>query len=101
MSNIDGQWMWAVTDKGLSYLKNFSSYVEVVFKETCNFTFFVWAYNGERTRTANTALFFLRGNQKNTVLYARVGTEDVEWKGSFSAESTEFERLENVVSELS
>lgn len=101
MSNINAQWMWAVTDKGVARAKNSSLYVVVELKDTYNFTFFVWAYNGERTTTANTILFFLSGSQKNTVLYARVGTEEFPWSGSFGAESRAFQNLVNVVSELS
>lgn len=101
MSNIYGQWMWAVSDEEVARAENSSLYVVVELKGTYNFTFSVRAYNGERTTTANTILFFLSGSHKNTVLYARVGTEEFPWGGSFGAESRAFQKLVNVVSELS
>lgn len=103
MNNLYGQLLWAVLDEDVARIKNSSQYVDVMLKDTYNFTFFVHLSAKIKGATANRILFFLSGDHKGVILFAIDMKEDIIWGGSYTVEtsSKEFQKLVNVISELS
>ena len=83
MSNLFAQLLWAVSDQEIAIIRNSTEFVEIILKETCNFTFYVRASAVYRTETADRMLLILSGSHSGVVLFARVEMEEIHWGGAY------------------
>lgn len=87
MSNLYGQLLWAVSDQQIAIIRNSTEFVEIILKETCNFTFYVRASAVYRTSIANRILLIVSGSHSGDVLFARVEREEIHWVGAYGVDN--------------
>lgn len=95
MNNLFGQLLWAVSDQEIAIIRNSTEFVEIILKETCNFTFYVRASAVYRTENTHRMLLIVSGSHSGVVLFARVEMEEIHWFGAYGVDSgvKEFQAL--------
>ena len=104
LRNLRGHLTLVIPDEGLTVIKNGSQYVEVILKDTYNFTIYAHLSATTTEVTASRILFILSGEEfKGLVLFDGVDIgEDILWGSNWKIDvnSRHLQKLVDVVNQL-